>query len=211
MENQIINERINEYSPGIKMLLTMKSEIDNTNNNDNINNNANNYDECSDDYLGIDELTDAEYKKNLREIDDLLLNIIRTKQKLKLGKVKSKIKTHKDLLNFMKIRDLDNNLIEIEENNNNSLDKLKINPNSKINNDYKLIRKKLLKQQENNALKNVLLINKNSDSDKNNLNSIFDEIKNAELKCDNLLADIDECLKLGEDLDKIIDEKYKII
>jgi hypothetical protein len=212
---------------GIKMLLNMKSsvEINNIINNT-IKNPQDDDDQDSNNYENyVEEITDEEYNKNVQEMDDLIRNIMRTKHKLKLRKLKTKIKTQQDLLDFMNIKDKDNHTLPPEacEGNKSYIDKLKINTNSKVNNEFNHIREKLLLQDQN-LLKNKKLFNNvdkdkclsttsstflTDNRDKDDLNYIFDEIKKAESRCDDLLDDIDECIKLGEDLDKIIEETFK--
>ena len=50
--------------------------------------------------------------------------------------------------------------------------------------------------------------NKKRTAQSDDVYSLFDEIKQADLRFDDLIDDIDECIKLGEDIDKIIDTKY---
>lgn len=200
-----------EYQPGIKKLLSMKNHFVE----------SDCLEDTCDDY--VEEITDEEYYKNVNEIDNLIRDIIRTKQKLRLGKLKSKIKTKQDFYNFMRIRDSDNNSIPPEPTcpgqSQYYLNNFKIDQNSKVNNDYNLIREKLKVQEENfkktnkNAKDKTFITgelfshndeNQNTNND-DDLNSIFEEIKKAESRFDDLLGDIDDCIKLGEDIDKIID------
>ncbi len=165
----------------------------------------------------VEEISDEDYNKNVKEMDDLILDIIRTKQKLRLGKLKSKIKTKEDLLNFLNIRDKDDNRLPPEPKGGNSeilLEKLKINKNSKKENEFINIKEKLMMQEELlKAKDNILLTSQstlNSTISNNNLtnsynsqdemNSLYEEIKKAESRCDDLLDDIDEYIKMGENL-----------
>lgn len=189
-----------ETNSGIKLLLSMKggSECDKS------------YD-SDEDY--VEEITDDEYKKNINEMDDLIFDIIRTKQKLRLGKLKNKIKTRQDLLDFMNIKDKNDNLLPPEPCFKNSeviFDQLNLNKNKKSNNEFDLIKEKLRKQEsmlnfkknENNITESIFLT---SNKEKDELALLFDQIKQAESRCDDLLENIDECIKLGEDLEEIID------
>jgi len=165
----------------------------------------------------VEEISDEDYNKNVKEMDDLILDIIRTKQKLRLGKLKSKIKTKEDLLNFLNIRDKDDNRLPPEPKGGNSeilLEKLKINKNSKKENEFINIKEKLMMQEELlKAKDNIFLTSQstlNSTISNNNLtnsynsqdemNSLYEEIKKAESRCDDLLDDIDEYIKMGENL-----------
>src|SRR5690242_10243650 len=121
----------NPQKPGIKLLLSMKSNIEDGEELD--------IDEEVNNENYVEEITDEEFNKQAREMDDLIFDIIRTKQKLRLGKLKSKIKTREDLLNFMNIRDNDDCRLPPEPCNGNSqilLDKMKINKDSKSNNEF---------------------------------------------------------------------------
>lgn len=165
----------------------------------------------------VEEISDEDYNKNVKEMDDLILDIIRTKQKLRLGKLKSKIKTKEDLLNFLNIRDKDDNRLPPEPKGGNSeilLEKLKINKNSKKENEFINIKEKLMIQEEllkakdnifltsqstlNSTISNNNLINSYNSQDE--MNSLYEEIKKAESRCDDLLDDIDEYIKMGENL-----------
>ncbi len=171
-----------------------------------------------------EEISNEEYSKNVKEMDDLIIDIYRTKHKLKLGKIKSKIKTKEDLLNFFNIRDGENNLLPPEPGANDSqglLQKMKINTNSKMNQEYSEIKEKLHKQEqilkhqkENNANSEIFNlassdgVRVNLQSSKNDeMEAIYEQIKLMDSKCEDLLGDIDSCLKLGEDIDKLLDTK----
>lgn len=167
----------------------------------------------------IEEITDEEFNTNVREMDALIMDIMRTKHKLKLNKLKSKIRTKEDLLDFLNIKDNNDNKLPPEPSSNNSseyLNKLKINPKNKSNTDYDKIKEKLFSQNkiissEKDKIKKIEKIENNDSTfmtkinSTTNDNSIYDEIRKAELRCDDLLDDIDECIKMGEDIDKIID------
>lgn len=165
----------------------------------------------------VEEISDEDYNKNVKEMDDLILDIIRTKQKLRLGKLKSKIKTKEDLLNFLNIRDKDDNRLPPEPKGGNSeilLEKLKINKNSKKENEFINIKEKLMMQEILlKAKDNIFLTSQstlNSTISNNNLTNsynsqdemdiLYEEIKKAESRCDDLLDDIDEYIKMGENL-----------
>ena len=165
----------------------------------------------------VEEISDEDYNKNVKEMDDLILDIIRTKQKLRLGKLKSKIKTKEDLLNFLNIRDKDDNRLPPEPKGGNSeilLEKLKINKNSKKENEFINIKEKLMMQEELlKAKDNIFLTSQstlnstifnnnltNSYNSQDEMDILYEEIKKAESRCDDLLDDIDEYIKMGENL-----------
>jgi hypothetical protein len=195
-----------ETSSGIKLLLSMKgsSECDKSF-------------ESEEEKDYVEEITDEEYKKNINEMDDLIFDIIRTKQKLRLGKLKCKIKTRQDLLDFMNIKDKNENLIPPEPCLKNSaviFDHLNLNKTSQTNNDFNLIKEKLKKQEnilnlkksENENKDNLFLTTQfTSNKENDEMSLLYEQIKQAESRCDDLLENIDECIKLGEDLEEIID------
>jgi hypothetical protein len=164
----------------------------------------------------VEEITDEDYSKNVREMDDLILDIIRTKQKLRLGKLKSKIKTKEDLLNFLNIRDKDDYRLPPEPKRGDSevlLEKLKMNKNSIRENEFNNIKEKLIIQEEYLKAKDIFMSEQstlnsticnfnqsNSSNNQQEMNLLYEEIKKAELRCDDLLDDIDEYIKMGEDL-----------
>jgi hypothetical protein len=200
-------------SSGIKLLLSMK-----TNNPDISEENDNVY------YSDFnDEISNEEMNKNLKEMDDLILDIYRTKSKLKLGKIRSKVKTREDLLNFLNIRDEDNNLISPEPASKNSegfFQKIKINRNSKINQEFSEIKEKLKNQEqllqnkkENNHISQTFILTCpekiQHNNSKDEMDEIYKQIKLMDSKCEDLLDDIDSCLKLGEDINNLLEESNK--
>jgi hypothetical protein len=197
-------------SNGIKLLLSMKTNypllLDE---NDSVH--------ISDE--NVEEISNEEMTKNLKEMDDLIMDIYRTKSKLKLGKIRSKVKTREDLLNFLNIRDEENNLISPEPASKNSdkfLQKIKINTNSKMNQEFSEIKEKLKNQEQilqnkkestNNDIFNLTSAEKIQQTDSNDeMEEIFKQIKLMDSKCEDLLDDIDSCIKLGEDINNIIEE-----
>ena len=270
MENSFLQTQ----AQGIKLLLSMKGNIDEEIDPEKLRHILEDLEEQEIEFKNenyVEEITDEEFNKNVREMDNLIMDIIRTKQKLRLGKLKSKIKTKEDLLNFLNIRDKDDNKIPPEPRGSSSgvlIEKLKININSERENEFSNIKEKLMKQEQlrrgkevggegeeknlnlksdsylnldninkypilipeagsnNNSLKvaeaaggaggknNFFITNSNLNiTESTNLNSyemtlLYEEIKKAESRCDDLLDDIDECIKMGEDLDDIIEKKY---
>jgi hypothetical protein len=234
----------NSQTSGIKLLLSLKSNPDEEIDPEKLKYILEDLEEMENETKNenfVEEITDEDYNKNVREMDDLILDIIRTKQKLRLGKLKSKIKTKEDLLNFLNIRDKDDNKLPPEPKGGNSevlLEKLKINKNSKRENEFNNIKEKLMKQEEMLKIKEVeeqrvktfkysnsnadFLVTNNKDnffmtnqstsnstltkSNHNNssnlddMSQLYEEIKKAESRCDDLLDDIDEYIKMGEDL-----------
>jgi hypothetical protein len=217
---------------GIKLLLSMKGENCENSSLENFKQLKDNFEienkeeenlnyddveqDCSHDL--IEEITEEEYSKTSKELDYLLLNIIKTKQKLRLRKLKEKIKTREDCLKYFGIKDNEDNNIPPEppKIHNGYVNKFKINTNSKTNLDFHSIKEKLKNQKvmlsekekeifgnsndnlfiTNNKYKNQILSTKKDEED------LFKEIKMIESKCDYLLDDIDEYIKLGEEFSK---------
>lgn len=157
----------------------------------------------------IEEISDEDYNKGVREIDEMIRDIIGTRQKIRLGKLKDKIKTREDLLNFFNIRDNDNNKLPPEPSDiTGYVNKFKVNTDSKQNSDFESIKNKLsqqnimIKEKEKTNLDAFLITEKNNKTEQDKL---FEEIKLADLKCEDMLDDIDDLIKMGEDIDKEIE------
>jgi len=228
--NVAINNLENSRA-GIKLLLSMKGENCENSSLENFeqlkvnseiekeeeeNSNYDDYDvEQDSDHCLIEDITEEEYSKTSKELDHLLLNIIKTKQKIRLRKLKEKIKTREDCLKYFGIKDNEDNNIPPEppKIDNGYVNKFKINTNSKINLDFYSIKEKLniqkimLTEKEKeifgNSNDNLFITNNNHKnpifSTKKDEENLFQEIKMIESKCDDLLDDIDEYIKLGEE------------
>jgi hypothetical protein len=240
---------------GIKLLLSMKGHsntyINEYNDNNPFSSNASD-DEEYNNMNCVAEITDEEYNNAVKDMDNLIMNLIKTKQKLRLKKLKDKLKTKEDFLQFMGVKDGNENFIPPEPLSVKSSDcrsseytnKFKINTNSKQNNEFSQIKEKLMKQEKSlkdkeetfiihNNINNESLVtipddtlnsqlfqtNYTSDEEKSyihthnmhnnynniinnddDMNEIYAEIKRAELKCEDMLNDIDEYIKMGEDI-----------
>jgi hypothetical protein len=229
-----------KFKPGVKLLLnmkhggpirdynddyTLKDYLNEDNNNNILFETRNDFDDYNcNKALGakVSEIDNCNRpKKMMGEIDDLIMDVIKTRQNIRLNNLKGKLKTNEDIINYLKIKDKNNNTIPPEPGGN-PAEKLeyyknfKIEPKSlKKNIDFDSIKEKLKSQeiiikdkQSNHAdqEKNSIFITSQGVSEETECDSIFDEIKNADMKCADLLDNIDECIKMGEDLDKIMNE-----
>ena len=204
------NTNFENSKVGIKLLLSMKGISENS---ENFDGQGDEQDESN--FERVEEMTEEEYSKTVKEMDHLLLNIIKTKQKLRLRKLQEKIKTKEDYLNYFGIKDNDDLNIPPEPPKSNGIyaSKFKINNQSKSNFDFNSIKEKLKSQQKklNEKEKDSLKNQKEEffttvDAWKINISSneldLYEEIKNAENKCDDLLDDIDEYIRMGEEFSK---------
>jgi hypothetical protein len=169
------------------------------------------------------EITENEFNKNCSEMDEMINDIIKTREKLKLGKLKEKIKTKEDLLSFYNINSKNNNAIPPEgaSLSTHHLENLKIDHDSLKNKEFDAIKNRILSQnsllkEKENKTKQYYKPDNNSTifvtSASGSANSLINqddeltiEIKNAESKCDDLLDDIDELIQMGEQLEKEIE------
>lgn len=211
MENSLDGNCILKNSNGIKLLLSMKTMSSQLIEDKD-------YDSYSKEFT--EEISNEELNKNLKEMDELIMDIYRTKSKLKLGKIKSKIKTREDLLNFLDIKDDQENKFPPEPIGKDSgqISKYKINKNSKKNIEYLGIKEKLqlqeekLKSKKESQYKDLFSLTSltNVESNLNDeTDEIFKQIEYMDSKCEDLLDEIDSCLKLGEDIDKLIDNNIE--
>lgn len=219
---------LNLYQSKIKMLLNLRN-----------NNKENNY--CLSDYLEDDLNYDTYIKlysddiekdssynqcpkvledeidstKMMKELDDFILDVINTRQKLKLGRIKDKIKTREDILRFLNIKDKENSSFPPEPAVLHGHYKKFIieNNQTEANFCYDKIKNKL--DSQNKQLQQL----KNETEDKNNITTyqenyyekplqfnkeddekIFAEIKSAQIRCEDLLEDIDKYIEMGENI-----------
>jgi len=201
------NTNFDNSKVGIKLLLSMKGISENFDDEEDKPEESN--------FERMEEMTEEEYSKTVKEMDHLLLNIIKTKQKLRLRKLQEKIKTKEDYLNYFGIKDHDDLNVPPEPPKINGIyaSKFKINNQSKSNIDFNSIKEKLkIQEKKLNEKEKISLKNQKEEFfttvegwEKNissNELDLYEDIKNAENKCDDLLDDIDEYIRMGEELSK---------
>lgn len=157
------------------------------------------------------EITDEDYDKNLREMDELIKDIFKTKQRLNIQKMAEIIKTDQDFLNYIqkgdsisvKYSDPAPTVTETYKGLSGSL----VNKESAL--EYENIESLLNKQKIkiNNVTSNI-----SSEGEERLVYSdtyskafdLTDEINQFDSHLESMLNDIDNVIKLGEDIDYMI-------
>lgn len=199
------DKKANAQSSGIKLLLDMKGSqsllLDKS---DLETSEFSEGDDNSDEYFV--EMSETEIEKNLSDMDQLAQEIIRTRQKLRLGRLKQRVRTREDYLNFFKVREDAGSAFPPEpvEKDLNYIKKFKID-SEKGRQGYADIKKRLEEQETSMQERKTESTHKREEA--TDSAELFEKIRQMNLKCDDWLQDIDECIKMGEDINRDIGDQ----